>query len=266
MDAAPSDAERSAVDGLLGPPGERLGGWAVSERRNETSASCEAAARRATSATSCSRRCTRSRRASGGSAVGVSTTSPSGCRCRRPMPTASRRSTRCSASRSDPANVVHVCDDLACRGAAASPSARSWSATPGRRAADAGGWTWVRSPCLGMCEQAPAVFAQRAGRPEVALGERDPSDRGCDRRARLRRSCAPGGSAHPRRADRAGRRGSAAPPPRRRRRSRVDRRLPGARWLRGAPRGPRDGTGGRDRRGDRREAPRDAAAPRSPPG
>ena len=29
----------------------------------------------------------------------------------------------------------------------------------------------VRSPCLGMCEQAPAVFAQRAGRPEVALGD-----------------------------------------------------------------------------------------------
>ena len=68
-----------------------------------------------------------------------------------------------------PANVVHVCDDLACRERAGSRSARSWRATP-RRGADAGGWTWVRSPCLGMCEQAPAVFAQRAGRPEVALG------------------------------------------------------------------------------------------------
>ena len=51
-------------------------------------------------------------------------------------------------------------------------------------------------------------------------------------------------------------RGSPAPPTRRGRRSHVDRRLPGARGLRGAPGGPRDGTGGSDRRGDRREAPR----------
>ncbi|HET9671801.1 MAG TPA: NAD(P)H-dependent oxidoreductase subunit E, partial [Actinomycetota bacterium] len=71
-----------------------------------------------------------------------------------------------------PADVVHVCDDLACRvtGAAGLVSDLEGRIPEG---ADAGGWTWRRSPCLGMCEQAPAVFAQRAGRPEVALGRAD---------------------------------------------------------------------------------------------
>ncbi len=70
-----------------------------------------------------------------------------------------------------PANVVHVCDDLACRGAGGLALCEELARDAAPEGADAGGWTWVRSPCLGMCEQAPAVFAQRAGRPEVALGE-----------------------------------------------------------------------------------------------
>jgi NADH-quinone oxidoreductase subunit F len=69
-----------------------------------------------------------------------------------------------------PANVVHVCDDLACRGAGGLALCEELERDAAPEGADAGGWTWVRSPCLGMCEQAPAVFAQRAGRPEVALG------------------------------------------------------------------------------------------------
>jgi NADH-quinone oxidoreductase subunit F len=70
-----------------------------------------------------------------------------------------------------PANVVHVCDDLACRGAGGLALCEELALDAAPEGADAGGWTWVRSPCLGMCEQAPAVFAQRAGRPEVALGD-----------------------------------------------------------------------------------------------
>ncbi|HZB79440.1 MAG TPA: NAD(P)H-dependent oxidoreductase subunit E, partial [Actinomycetota bacterium] len=69
-----------------------------------------------------------------------------------------------------PANVVHVCDDLACRGAGGLALCEELERDAAPEGTDAGGWTWVRSPCLGMCEQAPAVFAQRAGRPEVALG------------------------------------------------------------------------------------------------
>jgi NADH-quinone oxidoreductase subunit F len=69
-----------------------------------------------------------------------------------------------------PPNVVHLCDDLVCRGAGGLALCEELEAGVGPEGADAGGWTWVRSPCLGMCEQAPAVFAQRVGRPEVALG------------------------------------------------------------------------------------------------
>ena len=69
-----------------------------------------------------------------------------------------------------PTDVVHVCDDLACRGAGGLALCGELERDAGPEGADAGGWTWIRSPCLGMCEQAPAVFAQRAGRPEVALG------------------------------------------------------------------------------------------------
>ena len=65
-----------------------------------------------------------------------------------------------------PKTVVHVCDDLACR----IQGGRELVA--GLEADGANGdWTWTRSPCLGMCEQAPAIFVQRAGRPDVALGE-----------------------------------------------------------------------------------------------
>jgi NADH-quinone oxidoreductase subunit F len=64
-----------------------------------------------------------------------------------------------------PPTVAHVCDDIACRvnGAEAlcheleSRIGKAGEATPDGRA------TWVRSPCLGQCERAPAVLFQRAG-------------------------------------------------------------------------------------------------------
>jgi NADH-quinone oxidoreductase subunit F len=70
-----------------------------------------------------------------------------------------------------PADVVHVCDDLACRLAGGLELCDRLEGDVGPEGTDAGGWTWMRSPCLGMCERPPAVFAQRAGRPEVALGD-----------------------------------------------------------------------------------------------
>jgi NADH-quinone oxidoreductase subunit F len=63
--------------------------------------------------------------------------------------------------------AVHVCDDIACRVAGAEGLCRSMEARfgpPGQDAAGtAGAATWVRSPCLGLCEQAPAALIQRAG-------------------------------------------------------------------------------------------------------
>ena len=95
--------------------------------------------------------------------------------CRRPRPTAWPRSTRCSRPSQRPPRVVHVCDDIACRCAGlpkrSSPSSSERSArrtaTRGRRP------TWLRSPCLGLCERAPAALRRRrpaTRRVERALG------------------------------------------------------------------------------------------------
>ena len=56
-----------------------------------------------------------------------------------------------------PRMVVHVCDDVACRIAGSEEVARRFEEH------DPEGW--VSSPCLGMCEQAPAIFVQQARDP-----------------------------------------------------------------------------------------------------
>ena len=57
--------------------------------------------------------------------------------------------------------VVHVCDDVACGCAARLARAHRRARARGR-----GGRTrvWVRSPCLGLCERAPAALSPSAGR------------------------------------------------------------------------------------------------------
>jgi len=60
--------------------------------------------------------------------------------------------------------VAHVCDDVAC----AAFGGEELCAALERELGPAGSGehrTWVRSPCLGMCERAPAVLLQRAGDP-----------------------------------------------------------------------------------------------------
>jgi NADH-quinone oxidoreductase subunit F len=63
-----------------------------------------------------------------------------------------------------PATVVHVCTDIAC---AAAPGADAVQAEVERRLGPAGqardGAVWQPSPCLGLCERAPAALAIRAG-------------------------------------------------------------------------------------------------------
>lgn len=64
-----------------------------------------------------------------------------------------------------PPVVAHVCDDIACRvnGAETLCSQLQERLGPeGSPTAD-GRATWHRSPCLGLCERAPAVMIQRAG-------------------------------------------------------------------------------------------------------
>jgi NADH-quinone oxidoreductase subunit F len=63
-----------------------------------------------------------------------------------------------------PARVVHVCDDLACRCSGASELIAELEAEAGPEgSALPGGATWFRSPCLGQCDRAPAALVTQAG-------------------------------------------------------------------------------------------------------
>jgi NADH-quinone oxidoreductase subunit F len=74
-----------------------------------------------------------------------------------------------------PRTVVHVCDDLACRVDGASSLIEELEVAFGPAGAPGGDATWIRSPCLGLCEQSPAILAQRTARPDVALGGATPA-------------------------------------------------------------------------------------------
>ena len=69
------------------------------------------------------------------------------------------------ATKPRPPVVVHVCDDIACRLAGAEEVCgdleRSFGA-PGTPNGD-GTSTWLRSPCLGLCDRAPAALVTSAG-------------------------------------------------------------------------------------------------------
>ena len=64
-----------------------------------------------------------------------------------------------------PSVAVHVCDDIACKCAGADDLCKALedgfgpAGTPG----PGGSTAWYRSPCLGLCDRAPAVLVERAG-------------------------------------------------------------------------------------------------------
>ena len=64
-----------------------------------------------------------------------------------------------------PPVVAHVCDDIACRLAGAEELCGDLERTfgePGTPIGD-GRSTWLRSPCLGLCDRAPAALVTSAG-------------------------------------------------------------------------------------------------------
>ncbi|MDQ3465634.1 MAG: NAD(P)H-dependent oxidoreductase subunit E [Actinomycetota bacterium] len=65
--------------------------------------------------------------------------------------------------RTRPGRVAHVCDDIACRIGGANPLIDQLTADFGPAGTPRGDATWIRSPCLGLCERAPAVMFQLAG-------------------------------------------------------------------------------------------------------
>jgi NADH-quinone oxidoreductase subunit F len=168
MDAAPSDAERAAVDGLLGPPES---GWVGGPVRSDTDLRVVRGGRDAREQRHLLLPALHALQAD----VGWISRGGLNYVCQRlSVPPADAYGVATFYAmfsvEERPPNVVHVCDDLACRGLGGLTLCEELEMDAGPEGTDGGGWTWVRSPCLGMCEQAPAVFAQRAGRPEVALG------------------------------------------------------------------------------------------------
>ncbi|WP_206786317.1 NAD(P)H-dependent oxidoreductase subunit E [Amycolatopsis sp. MtRt-6] len=64
-----------------------------------------------------------------------------------------------------PERVVHVCTDLACRISGADTVCDVLTEHVGVAGKARGGVTWQRSPCLGVCERAPAALTFQAGDP-----------------------------------------------------------------------------------------------------
>jgi NADH-quinone oxidoreductase subunit F len=69
-----------------------------------------------------------------------------------------------------PPTVIHACDDIACRlaGAEAVCSGLEAALGPAGHPAEGADTTWLRSPCLGQCERAPAALITQAGDPPRA--------------------------------------------------------------------------------------------------
>jgi len=64
-----------------------------------------------------------------------------------------------------PPTVIHVCDDIACLARGAGELCTHIEAEFGAQGTVSpdGSCTWKRSPCLGLCDRAPAAFVQCAG-------------------------------------------------------------------------------------------------------
>jgi NADH-quinone oxidoreductase subunit F len=64
-----------------------------------------------------------------------------------------------------PSVAVHVCDDIACKCAGADDLCKALEDGfgPAGSPGPGGSAAWYRSPCLGLCDRAPAVLVERAG-------------------------------------------------------------------------------------------------------
>lgn len=73
-----------------------------------------------------------------------------------------------------PPRVAHVCDDVCCRPHGAMEIIAALESEFGAPGSVVGDATWLRSPCLGQCDRAPAVFMQLAGEDDVVLTRTSP--------------------------------------------------------------------------------------------
>ncbi|MFC9608709.1 NAD(P)H-dependent oxidoreductase subunit E [Streptomyces niveus] len=74
-----------------------------------------------------------------------------------------------------PAKVLHVCTDLACAGNGSAKLCADLEERMGAAGSVSDGVTWQSSPCLGLCERAPAALLLQAGTLSgTAAAQRDP--------------------------------------------------------------------------------------------
>ncbi|WP_176709946.1 NAD(P)H-dependent oxidoreductase subunit E [Streptomyces sp. Wb2n-11] len=69
-----------------------------------------------------------------------------------------------------PAKVLHVCTDLACAARGSGALCAGLEERMGAAGSAAGGAVWQPSPCLGLCERAPAALLLQAGAPSTDDG------------------------------------------------------------------------------------------------
>jgi NADH-quinone oxidoreductase subunit F len=160
--AEPTDAERTALDAVLGPPTSPWeGATRVDGRGNSAATGHEARGRRHLLLPALWALQER-----------VGWISPGGLNevCRRlTVPPADAYGVASFyallALEQQPARVVHVCDDVACRCRGAEELAVQLEERFGPEGAPSqdGSATWYRSPCLGRCDQAPAALLSVAG-------------------------------------------------------------------------------------------------------
>ena len=148
----PTDAERDAVDTLLGPPApDTEGGREARGHRHMLLPALHAVADR----------------------VGWISRGALGYICRRltvPPADAYGVATFYDLLSTDPLPPVtlRICDDVACMTAGCDDLIRTAERLLGPEGGERGGAAWMRSPCLGQCERAPAALLNVAGvRPRM---------------------------------------------------------------------------------------------------
>ncbi|MET7443734.1 NAD(P)H-dependent oxidoreductase subunit E [Streptomyces sp. NBC_01693] len=161
-DATPSDAEREAVDALLGPPPS---GWeGAAERSDEDlrwARGGAAAARDRRDQLLPALHAVNDR-------VGWISEGALDYICRR-LTVAPAEAYGVAtfyamfAVRPRPAKVLHVCTDLACAARGSAAVRADLTERLGPAGTPAEGTVWQESPCLGLCERAPAALLLRAG-------------------------------------------------------------------------------------------------------
>ena len=68
------------------------------------------------------------------------------------------------STQAQPPVVAHICDDIACKIQGADQLSAEWERAHGPEASSVeGNTTWRRTPCLGLCERAPAALVHGAG-------------------------------------------------------------------------------------------------------